>query len=71
LLTSYPNIYIYIYVVRFLKVNKTAEGNNEMFQSYSDYIREADDFYSHNSVSDIIADHLKMMSFEKYVLSGK
>jgi len=38
-----------------------------MFQSYSDYIMEADNFYSHNSVSDIIAAHLKMMlSFEKY-----
>ena len=44
----------------------TAEGNNEMFQSYSDYIMEADDFYSQNSVSDIIAAHLKMLSFEKY-----
>jgi len=33
-----------------------AEGNNETFQSYSDYIKEADDFYSQNSVSDIIAD---------------
>jgi len=42
-----------------------AEGNNEVFQSYSDYIMEADDFYSQNSVSDIIAAHLKM-SFEKY-----
>ena len=38
-----------------------AEGNNEMFQSYSDYIMEADNFYSHNSVSDIIAAHLKML----------
>ena len=46
----------------------TAEGNNEKFQSYSDYIVEADDFYSQNSVSDIIAAHLKMLllSFEKY-----
>ena len=45
-----------------------AKGNNEMFQSYSDYITEADDLYSQNSVSDIIAAHLKMMmmSFEKY-----
>ena len=34
-----------------------AEGNNEMFQLYSDYIMEADDFYSQNSVSDIIAAH--------------
>ena len=42
-----------------------AEGNNEMFQSYSDYVMEADDFCSQNSVSDIIAAHLKM-SFEKY-----
>ena len=39
-----------------------------MFQSYSDYITEADDFYSQNSVPDIIAAHLKMLllSFEKY-----
>jgi len=38
-----------------------------MFQSYSDYIMEADDFYSQNSVSDITAAHLKMvLSFEKY-----
>ena len=45
----------------------TAEGNNEMFQSYSDYIMEKDNFYSQNSVSDIIAAHLKMMmSFKKY-----
>ena len=47
----------------------TAEGNNEMFQSYSDYIVEEDNFYSQNSVSDIIAAHLQMMmmsSFEKY-----
>jgi len=44
-----------------------AEGNNEIFQSYSDCIMEADDFYSQNSVSDIIATHLKMLlSFEKY-----
>ena len=45
-----------------------AEGNNEIFQSYSDYFIEADDFYSQNSVSDIIAAHLKMLllSFEKY-----
>ena len=27
-----------------------AEGSNEMFQLYSDYIMEADDFYSQNSV---------------------
>jgi len=47
-------------------LNMTAEGNNEMFQSYSDYIMEADDFCSQNSVSDIIAAHLKMLSFEKY-----
>ena len=46
----------------------TAEGNNKMFQSYSDYIMETDDLYSQNSVSDIIAAHLKMLflSFEKY-----
>ena len=37
-----------------------------MFQSYSDYIMEADDFYSQNSVSVIIAAHLKMLSFENY-----
>ena len=44
-----------------------AERNNEMLQSYSDYIMEADDFYSQNSVSDIIAAHLQMMlSFENY-----
>ena len=45
-----------------------AEGNNEIFLSYSDYITEADDFYSLISVSDIIADHLKMLllPFEKY-----
>ena len=43
-----------------------AEGNNKIIQSYSDYIMEADDFYSQNSVSDIIAAHLKMLSFEKY-----
>ena len=45
-----------------------AEGKNETFQSYSDHIMEADDFYSHNSVSDIIAAHLKtlLLSFEKY-----
>ena len=50
-----------------LWLNMIAEGNNEMFQSYSDYIVEADDFYSQNSVSDIIAAHLKMLlSFEKY-----
>jgi hypothetical protein len=39
-----------------------AEGNNKMFKSCS----EADDFYSQNSVSDIIASYLKMLSFEKY-----
>ena len=44
-----------------------AEGNNEMFQSYSGYIMEADDFYSQNSVSDIIEALLKnLLSFEKY-----
>ena len=39
-----------------------------MFQSYSDYTVEADDFCSQNSVSDIIAAHLKglLLSFEKY-----
>jgi len=52
-----------------LWLNMIAEGNNEMFQSYSDYFMEADDFSSQNSVSDIIAAHLKMMmmmSFEMY-----
>ena len=50
-----------------LWLNMIAEGNNEMFQSYSDYIMEADDFYSQSSVSDIIAAHLKMLLlFEKY-----
>jgi len=49
-----------------LRLNVTAEGNSEMFQSYSDYIMEADDFYSQNSVSVIIAAHLKMLSFENY-----
>jgi len=41
---------------------------NGMFQSYSDCITEANDFYSQNSVSDIFAAHLKMitLSFEKY-----
>jgi len=44
-----------------------AKGNNEIFQSYSDYIMEADDFYSQNSVSDIIAAHLKiLLLLEKY-----
>ena len=51
-----------------LWLNMIAEGNNEIFQSYSEYIVEADDFYSQNSVSDIIASHLKMsfLSCEKY-----
>ena len=51
-----------------LWLNMIAEGNSEIFQSYSDYIMEANDFYSQNSVSDVIAAHLKMMmlSFEKY-----
>ena len=44
-----------------LWLNKTAEGNNEMSQSYSDYIMEADDFYSQNSVSDITAAQLRML----------
>jgi len=45
-----------------------AEGNNEMFQSYSDYVMEAGYFYSQNWVSDIIAAHLKifLLSFENY-----
>ena len=51
---------------------KIADGNNEMFQSYSDYIMGADEVCSHDSVSDIIAAHLKTMlllllsSFKKY-----
>jgi len=57
-----------------LWLNMIAEQNNEMFQSYSDYIMEADNFYSQNSFSDIIAAHLKMLLllllllslFEKY-----
>jgi len=52
-----------------LWLNMTAEGNNEIFQSYSYYIMETDDFYSQNSVSDIITAHLKillLLSFEKY-----
>ena len=52
-----------------LWLNIFAEGNNEIFQSYSDYIMEADDFYSQNLVLDIIAAHLKMLqllSLEKY-----
>jgi len=32
-----------------------------MSQSYSDYIMEADDFYSQNSVSDITAAQLRML----------
>jgi len=45
-----------------------AEGNNEIFRSYFDYIMEVDDFYSQNSLSDIISARLKMMmmSFQKY-----
>ena len=57
---------IYIYVIKRLKVNMIAERNSEMFQSYSDYIMEVDDFYSQNSVSDIIEAHLKTLLFEKY-----
>ena len=51
-----------------LWLNMIAEGNNEIFQSYSDYIMGADDFYSQNSVSDITGAHLKilLLSFEKY-----
>jgi len=52
-----------------LWLNMIAEGNNETFQSYSDYIMEADDFYSQNSVSGVIAADLKMLlllSFGKY-----
>ena len=32
-----------------LWLNMITEGNNELFQSYSDCIMEADDFYSQNS----------------------
>jgi len=50
-----------------LWLNMIAEGNNEMFQSYPHYIMEADDLYSQNTVSDIIAAHLKMLLlFEEY-----
>jgi len=51
-----------------LWLSMISEGNNEIFQSYSDYILEADDFYSQNAVSDIIAPHLKtlLLSFEKH-----
>ena len=53
--------------------NAFAGWNIEIFQSYSDYIMEADDFYSHNSVSDIIAAYLEMLllSFEKYCAEHK
>jgi len=44
-----------------LWLHMIAEGNNEIFQLYSAYIMEADDFYSQNSVSDITAAHLKML----------
>jgi len=45
-----------------------ATENNEIFQSYSDNIMEADNFYSHNSVSDIITAHPKMLlSFESII----
>jgi len=39
-----------------------------MFRSSSHYIMESDDLYSQNSVSDIIAAHLKvlLLSFENY-----
>jgi len=46
-----------------LWLNMTTEGNIEKLQSYSDYIMEKNDFYSQNSVSDIIAAHLKMLLF--------
>ena len=50
-----------------LWLNMIAEGNNEIFQSYPHYIMEADDLYSQNTVSDIIAAHLKMLLlFEEY-----
>ena len=49
-----------------LWLNMTAEGNNEVIQSNTDYMMEAHDFYSQNSVSDIIAAHLKVLSFDKY-----
>ena len=49
-----------------------ADGNNEMLQSYADYIVEADDLYPQYSASDIIAAHLEtllllvVLLFEKY-----
>jgi hypothetical protein len=45
-----------------------AEGNSEMFQSYSNCVMEAYDFCWQNSVSDIIAAHFKtcLLSFEKH-----
>jgi hypothetical protein len=42
-----------------------AEGNNEILQSFPNYIMEADDFYSQNPILDIIAAHLKILWFEK------
>jgi hypothetical protein len=42
-------------------LNMIAERNNQLFQLCSDGIVEAGDFYSQNSVSDIIAAHLKML----------
>jgi len=50
-----------------LWLNMIAERNNEMFQWYSDYIMEADDFYSQNSVSDSIAAHLNMVWFGLFI----
>jgi hypothetical protein len=46
----------------------TAGENDEMFQSYSDGIVETNDFYSQNSVSDIITTKLKifLFLFKKY-----
>jgi hypothetical protein len=37
-----------------------AEGKNGIFQSYSDYIKEANYFFSHNLVLGNIAVQLKM-----------
>jgi hypothetical protein len=38
-----------------------AEEHNEKVQSYTDYITEAVNLYSQNSVSDIITAYLKML----------
>jgi hypothetical protein len=48
-----------------LWLNLIAEGNNKMPEYLSDCITEADNLYSQNSISDIIAAHLKILPFEK------